>query len=220
MPLLQQVRSILALPGFSYWMPILVLVCFLVSFRHWLHAKWYAAGAIYALSLFTYAVIKTVTQQPDWSALWGGILAPAFYSFLFVCGGIIRVLRSPYGFRMTAVPRSTPLTGLARLLRGAIGGCVGGITGSTLGAVFSFLLLLLFPLPSSGFSLSWQVVQTFDSLVRSSVLFCGTVGISLGLLIGWGYLNQKQLGDRFLVYLTIQWFLVTRLLKHLFCRKS
>lgn len=218
MLLLQQVRSILALPGFNFLGPGLILVCFLVSFRHWLHAKWYAAGAIYALSLLTYAVVQRATQQPDWSALLGGILAPAFYSVLFVCCGIVRILRSPYGFRLSSARPAAP-RGWPRLLRGAIGGCVGGVTGAALGIMFSFGLILLFPLPSSGFSLSWQSVQTFDSLVRSSVLFGGAIGIGLGLLTGWGYLNQKQLGDRLLVYLTIHCFLVVTLLKRLFHRR-
>lgn len=215
---LEQFRSLLTWPAFSYAAPLLILICFGISFRHWLHAQWYAAGAIYALSLLTTATVRTVGTSAELAGLVGGILAPALYGFLFVCVGVIRVLRTPYAqqFRRRPAP---PTSQLMRLMQGALGSCVGGITGSTLGVLLSALFILLFPLPSASATLDWQYIQPYHSVISSSVTICSLVGILLGGLMGWGYLNQRQLNERILISLTIQLFLLLAAIKRFLRRK-
>jgi hypothetical protein len=214
----EQFRSLLAWPAFSYYAPLLILVCFVISFRHWLHARWYASGAIYALSLLTTGIVRTVSDAAELAGLVGGILAPALYGFLFVCFGVIRVLSTPYAQQFSR-RRQTPPSGAVRLIQGAVGSCVGGVTGSTLGALLSALFILLFPLPSASATLDWQYIQPYHSVIGSSVTICGFIGVSLGGLMGWGYLNQRRLNERILISLTIQLFLLLAAFKRLLQRK-
>lgn len=197
--------------------PLLIVSCFIVSFWHWLHAKWYVAVAVYTLSTFTYVIARAISPDLMQAALVGGILAPAFYGCLFVGFGVFRLLRKPYGYGIFQRSVSRQSRSI-RLLKSMIGGCVGGVTGSTLGGLFSFLLVILFSLPSSSATLTFPDSAKLQPIVDSSVLFFGIVGISLGGLAGWGYLNQKQLSDQILISLTIQIFVLHSFLKRVLNR--
>lgn len=219
MPLIEQIRSFVPLSVIGYCCPLLIVGCFLISFRHWLHAKGYVLISIYALSVFTYVVIQTATGDAELSALVGGILAPTLYSVLFVCFGVLRVLRMPYSHRIVSRPSvqfgSNKLT---RFLKGAMGGCVGGVTGSTLGALLSIGLLIVTSLLASGLNLSWYYNRGVQHIVDNIVFVSGFIGIGLGLLAGWGCFNLKQLGDKLIIHITIYLFVTASMLKRIFKR--
>lgn len=224
MILLEQLQLNVPSAVIAYFFPLLIVGCFLISFRPWLHAKWYVVVSVYVLSIVTYTIARSASQPAD-AALIGGILAPALYSFLFVCFGLVRALRVPYGYRMQHSVRSIRRPNqMLRLVKGAVGGCAGGITGSSLGVLFSFLLIILFPLFSSHQFFSWQYIKTFPNLINGNILIFGTTGTSLGALTGWGCINQKQLGDKILIGLTILAFVIVaalkRILKYFSIRKN
>ncbi len=216
----EQFRSIVLLPNFSYLAPLLIIGCFLISFRYWLDGKWYVAAAIYGLSIFTAAVVQTVSHSAELAAVVGGVLAPTLYSLIFLCLGIIRVLHSPYGKWFSSLNRSRPANPGIRLLQGAIGGLIGGMTGSTMGGLLSVLLLLLFPLASPGFSFDWHRISNFHTFINHIILFCGGAGISLGIMTGYGLINQKQVGDRLLIGLAIHLYVLISLLKQMLRSKK
>ncbi|WNZ23718.1 hypothetical protein HJG54_13225 [Leptolyngbya sp. NK1-12] len=205
-------------PLITYLGPALIVGCFLFSFGHWLHAKWYVAITIYLLSGFTNLIAGTVTKDPAQTALVGGILAPALYSLLFVCFGVIRVLRMPYGrINVSATPKRSR-NGLMRLLKGTIWGCVGGVTGSSLGALFSIFLLFLALLVTPGFNINWHNNQGIEKIVDGSITIFGSVGSSLGVLTGWGFCNIKQLSNRVLIRSSIHVFIVLTVLRRFWSR--
>lgn len=205
-------------PILSYGCPLLIIGCFLVSFRHWLQAKWYGALYIYSLSIFTYAIIKTVTREVEPAALIGGVLAPAFYSFCFVCYGAVRSLRMPYGYgrtvRSTVSPRKPML-----LLRGAIGGCVGGVTGAALGMLFSLLLLMLLPLFAG--TAHQQILGSMQQAADNGIFLFGLIGVGVGGLAGLNCFSLKQVSDRLLIYSAIHLYVIRSSIKRFlnYCRK-
>lgn len=213
MLLFEQFRSIVSLPNFSYLAPLPIIGCFLVSFRHWLSRKWLIAGIIYALSLCTGVAIASMSQRTELVAIGGGILAPAFYGLLFVCSSVIRILRRPYGHQ--AFPSRKPRTQnqVLRLLQGAFGGLIGGVTGSTLGALFSLCLIFLLSLPFLSIDYQLGYIRNFHSLIDGSILLFGCFGVGVGTMTGCGYVNHRQLGDRFLIGLTINLYVIVLLLK-------
>lgn len=220
MPLVEQLQSIVPLPIISYFGPLLIVGCFLISFRDWLQAKRAVALSVYVLAVFTHSVIQTVTGNAELAALVGGILAPTLYGILFVCLGIVRILQVPYSHRhaFQQMVYFQPNRSV-RFLKGAIGGCVGGVTGSTLGALLSISLLMVTSLLASGLNLSWNYSQNVQHIVNKIVLLSGFIGCSFGALNGWGYLSLKYLGDKLIVHLTIYIFVIIAILKQFFRRK-
>lgn len=204
MPLIEPIRIVL-LPVLSYLCPLLIIGCFLVSFGHWVNAKGYTALTIYSLSIFTHALIKALAVSAEQAALIGGIIAPALYGLFFVGLGAVRSLRIPYG--RSILPVQPKRQGRAQqLITSTLGGCVGSVTGSSLGAVVGLVLFIVAPVLALDANLSWQTHQIPWILAWSVGLF-GTVGLLLGVLVGWGAVNLKQLGDWVLIYITIQGFL-------------
>lgn len=220
MPLIEPLQSIVPLPIISYFGPLLIVGCFLISFRDWLQAKRAVALSVYMLAVFTHGIIQTVTGNVELAALVGGILAPALYGILFVGLGIVRILQAPYGHRNALQPvTDSHQTRSIRFLKGVIGGWVGGVTGATLGALLSISLLVITSLLASGLNLDWYYSHKVQHIVNQIVVLSGFVGFSFGILNGWGYLNLKRLGDKLIVHLTIYIFVVFTLLKRIFRRK-
>jgi hypothetical protein len=231
--LIEQIQSIMPLWMIRYLCPLLIVGCFLISFRPWLHAKAYVALSIYVLSLFTAAVAQRVMAQMvmaqmviadvKLAAVVGGIFAPTLYSVLFVGVGLFRRWRMPYGHRNSSLPLrpfNWPLrpNRLTRFLQGALGGCVGGVTGSTLGALLSIGLLMITSLLASGLNITWYHNRGVQHIVDNIVMISGLLGVGLGLLAGWGFFNLKQLGDKLLIYATIHLFIVNSILKRIWKR--
>ncbi len=218
--ILEQIWAKLPLPILSYFCPILIIGCFLISFGHWLYAKGYTAIAIYSLSIFTHSLIKTTAASAEVAALIGGFFAPAVYGLGFVCLGAVRTLQLPYGHRMSANVKR--LGKLPQWLTGAVSGCAGGVTGLSLGAVIGLVLFLIAPVLALDRHLSWQMHQTLLRILSWSMVLFGGFGVLLGLLAGYGAVNFKYLGDKLLIYATIQSFLTrsacNRLLKRIFRR--
>lgn len=216
MSLIEQIRSIVPLSVISYLCPLLIVGCFLISFRPWLHAKEYVLLSIYTLSVFTYAVIRTATGDVELAAIVGGILAPTLYSVLFIGVGVLRVLRMPYSHRtMLPAPAQPRPNRLRQFLKGAVGGCVGAVTGSTLGVLLSLCLLIITFLLASGLNIVWHYNRGVQYIVDSIVFISGLIGIGLGLLAGLGCFNPRRLGDRLLIHLTIHLFVVNSILKRI-----
>jgi hypothetical protein len=220
MSLLEHLQAHLPTPIISHLCPLLIVGCFLLSFGHWLHAKWYVALTIYVLSGFTNVVTRTVTGDLEQAALVGGILAPALYGLLFVCFGALRVLRMPYGRINLSTAAIRPGNRLIRFLKGTIWGCVGGVTGSSLGALFSIFLLFLALLVTPGFNINWQNNQGVERIVDSSIMIFGSVGSGLGILTGWGVFNIKHLSNRILIRSSIHIFILLSMLKRFLARMS
>jgi hypothetical protein len=200
-------------PAFSQLLPLLIIGCFLLSFHHWLPIKWYTVILIYGLSSFTWAVGKAIIHDAKLAALLGEIIVPACFSILFIGFGVLRRLQMPYGYGMILRPARIHSSKLVRVLQGAIGACVGGVTGSTLGALFSILLLFLAFLASPGANFDLQAFHKIHGVIDGSIIAFGSVGTSLGGLAGWGYFNLRRLGDKFLIYLTINVFIAASVTK-------
>jgi hypothetical protein len=178
----------------------------LISFRPWFYARWYIAVAIFGLSRFTYLVLKATTVDVDLAALIGSILAPALFSLLFICLGALRALYLPYGRSLR--PTRLHSSRLMRLWQSAVAGCAGGVTGSTLGALFSILLLFLAFLVSPNLRFNLQSIHRVHHVVDGSIIVCGSVGTGLGALVGWGKFSTRQWGDKILIYLAIHAFIL------------
>jgi hypothetical protein len=199
-------------PVFLHLSPLLIIGCFLISFRHWLQARYSQVFVIYlglaGLSILTARAAQGLALSPK-LALLSGICIPALYGLLYVGFEIVRSLRSPY----RAVAQPYRPSAWRQWVGGTVGGCVGGITGSSLGALFGLMLFLVTPLLT--LDLGWQLNQTVQRWMEWSTALFGLLGLLLGLLVGWGRLNFKQLGDRVLIALTIQSFLLTTAVKRL-----
>ncbi|MFM7426355.1 MAG: hypothetical protein ACKO7W_15400 [Elainella sp.] len=196
--------------------PLLIVGCFLISFRHWLQARGYQVVAIYlglsGLSILTAGAVQGLAANTPMGLI-SRIWIPALYSLIYVSFEVSRSLRSPY--------RATPQLQRPqswRLISGTIGGCVGGITGSSLGALVGLLLLLAAPLLTLDLHLGWQMNQAGQRLLEWTTALFGLLGILLGLLVGWGRVNFKQFGDRLLIGLTIQSFLIAAEIRRLLGR--
>jgi hypothetical protein len=214
-PIWADIWANIPLPVLSYFCPLVIIGCFLISFGHWLHAKGYTAITIYSLSIFTHAIIRPTVASAEQAALIGGFFAPAIYGLGFVGLGLVRTLRLPYGRR--ALPARAKRRGqFQQGLTSAIA-CVGGVTGISLGAVVGLALFLVAPVLALDVSLIWQH-QTLPRILRWSMSLFGSVGLLVGLLTGWGAFNFKQVGDRLLIYATIQGFLTLSACKRLLKR--
>ncbi|MBW4467424.1 MAG: hypothetical protein KME07_18515 [Pegethrix bostrychoides GSE-TBD4-15B] len=220
MPLIEPIRDLLPLPVLSYFCPLLIIGSLLISFGHWLYAKGYIAIAVYSLSIFTHSLMRATVASAEQAAIIGGFLAPAVYGLGFVCFGAVRALRLPYG--RTAPVRIQRRGRLQQLMASAIGGGVGIVTGASLGAVAGLALFLVAPLLALNANLGWQVEQSLPRVLAWNIELFGIVGFVLGLLSGWGLFNFKHLGDRILIYVTIQGFVAAsagrRLLKRILRR--
>lgn len=205
MPLIEPIRDLLPLPVLSYFCPLLIIGSLLISFGHWLYAKGYIAIAVYSLSIFTHSLIGATAASAEQAAVIGGFFAPAVYGLGFVCFGAVRALRLPYG-RSASPVRIQRRGRLQQLMASVIGGGVGGVTGASLGAVAGLALFLVAPLLALNANLGWQVNQSLPRVLAWSIELFGIAGFVLGLLSGWGLFNVKHLGDRILIYVTIQGF--------------
>ncbi len=201
-------------PVFLHLYPLLIIGCFIVSFRHWLQARGYQVFVIYfglvGLSVLTATATQSWTHRTQ-IGLIGSICIPALYSLLYIGFEVTRSLRIPY----RATPQAPPRQRWRQLVGSTLGGCVGGVTGSSLGALFGLGLFLAAPLLTLDLQLDWQMNQTVQRLMAWSTGLFGLLGIWLGLLAGWGRVNFKQFGDRVLIALTIQSFLIATAVKRL-----
>lgn len=214
MALISQIQSFVPAALISYCFPLPIVTSLWISFGQWLTAKRRTAAMVYAFSVFTYAVARTTTLPPSQAATIGGIIAPALYGLLFIGLGIARALRSPYGhhWQKHYIARSHQLK---RWVEGVLGACVGGITGATIGVLLGYFLILFVYSVMFLLAHSFQVQKNLQ-LVDLTIYGSGSLGVTLGLLTGLGFINWQRLNERSLICLVIYFSFIKTMIRRTF----
>jgi hypothetical protein len=241
MKLLQWIQSTFPPAVIAAVFPLVLLICFRLTFGGLIHIKGRSVGGIYALSLLTVPFMKQVMNL-EWStaAIIGGLWVPATCGLLLIIGSSLQTLNVPYRprtarssrfvsdsllqnlpvlFRFTRFHFNSRLSSrIAKVTRGFLGAVIGTILGLASGLVISgfilalFGLLGLFPLTPTDTTCEQLIV----AVVNSSIYTFSGLGLVLGVAIGLEQLQLQRIHQRILIAAVIYSALVMQFIHKIF----